>query len=496
MADSGLHITVTTEDAKIAQFVGQLNSGELALGKVNKQLRDLKSAAIPGSQALKDLIDIQRQLGDQSRSTEAREQSLIGTIRQSRQERRLGMFAINESLHALEAATGSENQFAKAVSGGATAVFGIKFALDAMGESMSKVALPIAIAVGLWTVLRDLFGGSAEASKKLNEELKKQNETVIGLVENLEKLGKVSRDQLKNFYQTQIEVLKAQNAQSKTVTNVQMVNGVPIVTKHDELALSPAERDENLKKITDFQLKQQALDKQDAEDQKKKTQELEKQQQALEKSQQAAWSMAEAFRVAMNSLQPKSSKKNPIPFVDTKENGKSFSESLADEFSKGEKSASQFSKVLDQGISHSTNLLAEGFAKAFGLGNSLADRLLEQMLSIAAQMAETYALQAAAMALTAGATGNIFTALGAMIFDEGGTINEPVVGRGMKSGLPYGFAMNGKPEQVSTLNQMGQASRGGGGGGAPYVQVFPIINSSGLAVQVEIGNQQNKRLRN
>jgi hypothetical protein len=148
---------------------------------------------------------------------------------------------------------------------------------------------------------------------------------------------------------------------------------------------------------------------------------------------------------------------------------------------------------MQNGFQEATSYLAQGFAQAFGLGNSLLDR----MISTFATSALTALPGMIANLLTAGATGNIFTALGALIFDSGGTITEPVAGVGMKSGRPYQIAWNGQPERISPINSVGQAGRYGSQSMSinPSVSVHPIESNSGLAVRVEIGNRTNSRKR-
>ena len=149
---------------------------------------------------------------------------------------------------------------------------------------------------------------------------------------------------------------------------------------------------------------------------------------------------------------------------------------------------------MQNGFQEATSYLAQGFAQAFGLGNSLLDR----MISTFATSALTALPGMIANLLTAGATGNIFTALGALLnLDSGGVITEPVAGVGMKSGRPYQIAWNGQPERISPINSVGQAGRYGSQSMSinPSVSVHPIESNYGLAVRVEIGQKQGKQYR-
>jgi len=98
------------------------------------------------------------------------------------------------------------------------------------------------------------------------------------------------------------------------------------------------------------------------------------------------------------------------------------------------------------------------------------------------------------MGQAAGATGNISTALGAMIFDDGGRVNEPVVGRGMHSGRMHSFAGDG-PDHISTvkqINSLGQSARYGGGGAnnSPVVLETRIKGNDIVLVQAKAGRSR------
>jgi hypothetical protein len=217
-----------------------------------------------------------------------------------------------------------------------------------------------------------------------------------------------------------------------------------------------------------------------------------------------------------------------------------------------EKKVNIFGDTMKGAFREATNVLADGFIKAFGLGDNLVGRLAGTFLSAMAQMAANWiATQVAGTAATvatttvaagaltaawmpaatlasiatlgtaavtgsaavatalagasiagagagvgiagAGAVGAGVTAVTARA--SGGWINEPVVGMGLQSRSIYTIAERG-PEYVSpaSSNRMGQQGRGGGMM-QPYVTVVPIVNNAGLAVQVEIGKTTNGRMR-
>jgi hypothetical protein len=530
MADTNLNITVTTDSTALKALVAQLNAGTITQAAYNKTIRDLKAASVVGSQAAMDLKNVIGQVSEQTltyqgqimksyfstgealRTQAAGERGLTDTIRSARQERRMYMFAVREGEQAITSLIGAENGLMKATTAGASSVFGIKFALDMLGGTISRFALPIALLVGAFTILKEIFKDNSKEAAEFNKNMKKMSDDII---DNLQKMGRVTLQQIINL--RELELAGIESEQSRLEKEAQ--KRTPSLKFFTSTGSGLAERFSILKLVYEQDAKagaaletiyasRAAKEEQIFELKKKQTEEIDKQTRALqkqeddrakafEKQQTEAWAMAETFRVGLNALNPAKKKGSPTPIIDlgATKGQKSFSEQFADEFSKSEKSAQMFTRVLDQGISHSINLLAEGFAKAFGLGNSLADKLLEQMLSIAVQMAETYALESAAMALTAGATGNIFTALGAMLFDEGGWVNEPVVGRGMKSGRPYGIAMNGVPEHISTVNQMGAGRGSGGGMMQPVFIVTNEISAGKFATFIESGDRINRRRR-
>src|SRR3990167_4523017 len=64
MADSQLHITVTTDDEGLRGLIAKLNSGNLTIKEYNKSLRDLRASSKIGSQGLLDLKEVQTQVAD------------------------------------------------------------------------------------------------------------------------------------------------------------------------------------------------------------------------------------------------------------------------------------------------------------------------------------------------------------------------------------------------------------------------------------------------
>lgn len=532
MADSQLNIIVTTEDSRLLALIAKLNAGTLSVAEYNKEVRAMRAAAIVGSRAQMDLKNVVTQVGEQTLTTngqimksyfsvgealrvqEAGERGITGTIRAAREERRMYMFAVREGMQAVTSFTGTESRLTKVMTEGTSAVFSMKFALDMMGGTIAKFALPLALMIGAWTILKELFGKSAEESKKLTEELAKQSSTMEGLIENLHKLNLVSDEQLKNMYRTQIAALEIASAQKTTKKEVYYEMGpegkLPFLREVTGYTLLEEQRLENFKKITDLKLKIQGIDKEE-------TSELDKQQKIVMDTADAQYKLA-MKRWEIEIKQRELARTSPeyraaaamfggpaVPLVPgaamTRLRGVGAG-GVSPEFVGGVKQTSLEMKLIQKeigtadslvstmtdsmagGFQEATAYLAEGFQRAFGLGNSLLDRMISTFAT-SALMALPGAI---ASFMTAGATSNPFTAIFAS-FQHGGVIPEPVIGMGLQSRKVYSFAEKG-PEYVSNINQMGQAGRYGGGQSfQPSVQVIPLLTNEGIAVRVIMGNK-------
>ena len=107
---------------------------------------------------------------------------------------------------------------------------------------------------------------------------------------------------------------------------------------------------------------------------------------------------------------------------------------LAEKFALGASLAGNFTQQMAMGFANSTNVLAQGFVRAFGLGQSLLDQFIASFLGSLAQTGLNFL------------TGGLFGLLG-IRFQHGGIIPEPVVGMG-RSGRMYAFGEAG-PEYVT-----------------------------------------------
>jgi hypothetical protein len=142
---------------------------------------------------------------------------------------------------------------------------------------------------------------------------------------------------------------------------------------------------------------------------------------------------------------------------------------------------------MADGFREATSYLAEGFATAFGLGQSLLDRMIATFASSVLMQLPSLI----ANLLTAGATGNIFEAMFAS-FQHGGYITEPTVGIGLRTGRKILMGEAGL-ERVEPVNSIGQESRYRGAQAMqPVFVVRNEITASGLATYVERGNRINR----
>jgi hypothetical protein len=111
--------------------------------------------------------------------------TLADTIRASRSEHRMGMFAVMGLINAVEGFTGRNTEMVRAVDMSAQSAFGASFAMRALGLSMD-LAVPAAIAIGAFAAVK----AAIDAQKKAEEELQKVSEDNIALEVELGKKSK------------------------------------------------------------------------------------------------------------------------------------------------------------------------------------------------------------------------------------------------------------------------------------------------------------------
>jgi hypothetical protein len=152
------------------------------------------------------------------------------------------------------------------------------------------------------------------------------------------------------------------------------------------------------------------------------------------------------------------------------------------EMSNAQRLSNQLGDSMTASFQEATSYLAQGFATAFGLGNSLLDRMIATFASSALMALPGLIANLA----SGGVTGNIFSVISAWMMASGGevTTGGPLRFAAAGGNFNYGklqniivgekgpelmqIGMNGvrviSNQNMQALNQMSQASRGGGGG--------------------------------
>lgn len=160
------------------------------------------------------------------------------------------------------------------------------------------------------------------------------------------------------------------------------------------------------------------------------------------------------------------------------------------EFERTAKLGDQFVENLQSGLQNATSTLAQGFVKAFGLGQGMLDQMLASILGSLAQAGISSLLS-----MIPGIGPFMGAALGGLSKGAAGmNLTEPVVGLG-KSGRAYMFGEDG-PETVSPVNKLGQQGRFGGSASTnPTFIIKNEYTAAGFATVVERGNRINRRRR-
>jgi hypothetical protein len=196
MAETNLNISVTVADG-----VENLKQLEAA---IKAQRAAWKDAAIgsqeytAAGQKLAQMLDQKNELtkiglsydaqvkqsyfsmGEALRVQTVGEKGLTDVIRSARQDRRMYMFAIRETETALTSVVGKESAVTSAMTTGAQAVFGMKFALEAMGVA-ATAAWPVAIIVAAWSVISGILASQKKDTEDLNAVLRENLDLEIKL---------------------------------------------------------------------------------------------------------------------------------------------------------------------------------------------------------------------------------------------------------------------------------------------------------------------------
>jgi hypothetical protein len=488
MSDTNLNITVTTQNKELQELITKLNSGNITVKDFSKTMRELRSASIPGSQALKDLGDVTAQVSMKSKSAEAQERSFTNVIRESRQERRLYRYAMLEGVAAIESMTGKEDVLTKSVTNGAQAVFGMKFALDAMGLS-AKAAWPVAIIVAAWSVISGILDSQKKKTEELNEVLRENLELQIklgmvqpevGVEADIKKLkeeeAKLAELKTKGHSVTTMgeygnlvttsyaadanEIAKQENIILKLREKIQEENkkiadeNGKLLDKFKEGMDNTLENEANFYKESESLFLQHinaegdALDRYLARFRDPKEKLLLYQLKGIEQRGNRTESYEKLGGVSGFAETPG----EKVTFEGVDKSLMDFSESL--------KSSTIAADAMSEGLNGTTNNLANAFTGLI-TGTRNVGQAFSEFTSSMLQMLAQIAAQALAKEAMSGLLGIVGIATGS-----------PAIG-------------GGGPSIAGSMRASIQASRVG----APAVQVVPIVSASGLSVMVKYGEQ-------
>jgi len=265
--------TATLQQAK--QYVKELKTELLGLGLATAPAQELRQEmgrvtdaidqASGGFGAMRTQVLI-----NNAAITEATaaNMGLTDVIKAQRGEHRTTMFAVREGTAAIESFTGKNKEMSSAINDATGSAMGMNFALSAMGGVFAEFALPVAIIIGVFSLLKKAIDGDTEALDNL---YKKQAE-----LKNKEREKTTSlEDQLK-FVENQIlwsqKTLKSMTDEAifqATISgNVEhgkahMVTTPDMVKEQNALLELEDKRREINEKITEEKKKQSAADKKD-----------------------------------------------------------------------------------------------------------------------------------------------------------------------------------------------------------------------------------------
>ena len=342
---------------------------------------------------------------------------------------------------------------------------------------MDRVMKSLGLNMGLWTIaagiaisttvgLVSYFSEKAEAAKKFAEELRKAKEELIDLDMEEKKIRsetaaigtpregkldiKLAREKIEELL-VRIQGLQAGRVVPKTEDLIQpgtWGKGLGVGTKE----LSDEEKKKNLeidKEIKTFRNEVLTIEK-DITAEKRRQKDLDDQMAARIR----AASIVPRKLTFAEAMKPKPlevsgfERIKGVPeewsaLTGTGKPGEGvLGRMLKDDFKEGDKASKLFAHNLANGLASATSGLADGFIKAFGLGDDLLSQFAGTLLATFAQ---------AGIASLFGPAGMLFS------FDQGGWLMEPVLGRGLRSGAVYSLAET-HPEFVSS------SGRGGGEG--------------------------------
>lgn len=546
MPENEINIRVTTDGAKT---LGEIQT---QLKNLKTAYKDAVQGT-PEAEALKTQIN---QVSAAAKAMNPNFTAMSQHIREARMEKRLLTFAaveltqgitgVTTSLVALVGGSEKTSEQVKSITGGFTSALsagmGLKFALDLIGGSFAKFSGPIAIAVGGITLL----GAIATANKKQVQEL---NKSIEDNTELLLKLGRITEEQYIKMLGLQKNAAEKESATGPGFFNLLFASLTGGTTGMVNTALQDIYDTQNKtlqieSKITDEKKKQKdEQQKQIAEQQKQSLEEKRLREESLSRATYQAQLLVELgsgsqaavvaaiqkqlknetdinrqleLRIKLNSAiqaqyveeSEKMTRNALTPLPSTSIPGMSTGGKIATpgmvkvgragipevqvSFAEALQAEYVFQNSFTAGVNSMANEISmkigTAFANMFGgaktMLGSFVGAFMDALSNIAAQVA------------AAGILNAIFPSLGLMggfHFAGGGMIEEPVIGRGLKSGKSYTFGEMGS-EMVTPISRMGQSS-GTSNAMRSYVTVTPIVGYKELAVKVEVGNRMNSQIR-
>lgn len=539
MADSPLNITVNVSN------IVTLDDARKALKELNKELGRTALENIPRQKELGvEIVKVKNIIADATAGTVTANGKMMRSyftlgeqLRQFYYQQRVGNRTMME-------VTQTFGQFGSMLGmGGIGGVVGsaaqgfqqMEFAVTAaglaaqrgtgiiatLGSKLMEFAMPLAGAAAGFALLMMAIKAVHEITEKLNKSIEKNTELLVAS-------GRITRDQYIEMLQLQIKKVEQEEISvsfwASLLGKTAMVDDylTKIIDKGNKIlqleTLRKAEVEKAVKLDWDRFLAEVAiLDKEDKslEVQKAKTAELIKHTNELFKQLQLTTETGEV--VKGRTFIGRRAISEAVPFMGetiTGERagivgggklatGRKAVEAMRGEMEQVNWLGKDFTDSLSRGMENATGVLAEGFMRTFKMGEGLIARFgaallaaIVQALSVKAAAGIMDWLKLGTAIVAAPATGGTsLIAGGVSLAQYGGLIKEPTLGFGLRTGRKILMGEAG-PEQISPINQIGQAGRYGGGMVTmPPLSLRTEISGSNLAIIVESGNRQNYKRR-
>ncbi len=516
MSDEVVKIRIEAVDQNtLGQMEKNLKAMRLALKDINTSTPEF----LKQRQAVDDLaksIDLLKggvgalhrsyfEQGEVLRTMAIKEKGFTEILRESRQERRLGMYATRELSQAMATVIGVQGgAFANALQAGASGAFAMKLGLDAVGGSLAALSAPIAAAIFAYAVLTKAFADNSGEARKNVEELRKLTDTIMKLKLEAGEIGEATyRTYLRGrLLGIQAELLKEQAKPGAATFHPgaftgALPTGVGMGLQAGVAAYNAMSETQDLKKIKDLEAQRLAIKIELAKEDVKASDVYIKQAEATQKIavatgkikenlQASSPLMDEAIAMFYNMPSPGSAEYDAaqtrlraISQLGNKREG-GFSKSFVapqgnlggggmmqrllytdqggntKEEMKGDlKELVVLTGPLTSGINSVGAAISTQIVDKLGQANSVLQIFIQGLAtaaaSLAANLATTALIAVIGSAVGLGPFAAIFGKL--MHFDQGGLIPEPVAGIGLRSGRPYSFAERG-PEYVVNPNNI------------------------------------------